>query len=275
MKDSLDTSAPPEPEPSIHSQQVILLGASNIARAFPTLVHTLRQGLSGPLDILAAMGHGRAYGQWSQVLGRALPGLIDCRIWPHLGSHCHVVPTPLALITDLGNDLVYGAEAATLLGWLETILQRLAACRATIVLMSLPVASLARMTPTQFAWTRRLLFPNHPVTWNTLRLQVDKLDQGMRDISQRHGLYWVETEPDWYGIDPIHLRRACWPAAWDAVFSQWPGWQSGPEGMRSPPGLLESLKLRRLRPAEWRLLGRDFRTPQPVRCDAGYRLFLY
>ena len=263
------------PESFPHPQQVILLGASNIARAFPLLVQTLRQGLSGRLDILAAMGHGRAYGQWSRILGRALPGIIDCRIWPLLQGPSGVCPSPLAVITDLGNDLVYGAEAATLLGWLETIIERLSACRATIVLVSLPMASLDRMTPTQFAWTRRLLFPKHPVTWNTLRIQVHRLDQGMRDISQRHGLHWVETEPNWYGIDPIHLRRACWPTAWDAVFSQWPGWQPGPGGRSAPPGLLESLNLRRLRPAEWRLLGWDFRTPQPVRCEAEYRLFLY
>jgi len=258
-----------------YPRSIILLGASNIARAFPTLVHTLREGFPDPLplEIHAAMGHGRSYGMWSRFLGRALPGILDCQIWSRLPKQAMTGPRPLAIIADLGNDLVYGADVSTLLGWLEEILRRLRAYHAAIVMMSLPMGRLARMTPAQFAWTRRLLFPGREVTWNALQTHIEQLDQGMRLLGRRHGLAWVEAPARWYGIDPIHIRRAYWHEAWGAVFSHWPGWRPG----RIPPtpGFLESLNIRRLRPAEWRLFGRDFRTPQPARSQADYRLFLF
>ena len=131
------------PSCSPDATSVILLGASNLARGFPSVLSGLRQGLEGPLHIAVAMGHGRSFGIRSYLFGRALPGILECGLWPHLRSSCGKIRTPLAAIADLGNDLMYGVDVETLLGWLELSLLRLRELNAAVVMLSLPMASLA------------------------------------------------------------------------------------------------------------------------------------
>ena len=66
------------------------------------LLHDLR---GVPLDILAALGHGRSYGSLSNVSGRVLPGITTCGLWERW-ENSPALPTR-ALLTDIGNDLFY------------------------------------------------------------------------------------------------------------------------------------------------------------------------
>src|SRR3990172_7889601 len=101
-------------------RRVILLGASNLTRAISTVVETAWLGIGGPLEILAALGHGRSYGMNSSVLGRVLPGIVPCGLWPALAL-LPQAPT-FALVTDIGNDLGYGVSAGQIMHWVETCL---------------------------------------------------------------------------------------------------------------------------------------------------------
>ena len=95
--------------------RVVLLGASNIALAFPQIVRRLSAGLPGPLEIFAAFGHGRSYCTWSRVLFRRLPGIDRCGLWADLERAATERPTrTLALLTDVGNDLIYGSASEVL-----------------------------------------------------------------------------------------------------------------------------------------------------------------
>ena len=71
-----------------------------------------------PLDILAALGHGRGYGLESRVLGRRLPPILECGLWEALDRRppCETA----ALLTDIGNDLVLGAEPEQLIEWVRS-----------------------------------------------------------------------------------------------------------------------------------------------------------
>src|ERR1043165_8514894 len=95
------------------SRRVILLGASNLALSFPTVVATVRQTWSEAVEIMAAMGHGRSYGQDSSVLGRKIPGIFPCALWQDLQNR-PPLPTS-ALLTDIGNDILYGISPDRLL----------------------------------------------------------------------------------------------------------------------------------------------------------------
>src|SRR5437764_15396038 len=105
-------------------RRVILLGASNLSRSFPTVVATVRQTWSEPVEIMAAMGHGRSYGQDSWFLGRKISGIFPCALWLDLQNRPRL-PTA-ALITDVGNDILYGISTDRLLDWVEHCLVRLA-----------------------------------------------------------------------------------------------------------------------------------------------------
>lgn len=266
---------PPNPfDPDRQAEQrVILLGASNLARAFPTVLHSLRQGLVGPLDIAVAMGHGRSYGTWSQLLGRALPGINQCGLWPHVSGDCSQHTRPLAAIADLGNDLVYGVDAQTLLGWLDITLRRLQEVNSEVAMISLPMESLARLTPRRFELARRLIFPGHAIRWPQLQREIQQLDQGMRELAERYRVGWVDAPGDWYGLDPIHIRRPLEAEAWQTLFARWSVWRSPADGSRL--SVLQKFKLRRLRPAERRLFGQPQLTSQPALSAPDHRISLF
>jgi hypothetical protein len=95
--------------------RIVLLGASNLTRGISTVVESAQQIWGGPLDVCCALGHGRSYGWTSNFLGRSLPGIVGCGLWPALESRPKL-PTA-ALITDIGNDLMYGAPVQQVLLW--------------------------------------------------------------------------------------------------------------------------------------------------------------
>jgi hypothetical protein len=254
-------------------QRIILIGASNLARAFPLAITSLTRGLAGPLEILAALGYGRSLGAWSRIPGRALPGIIECGLWSNLEIPGGDGPPPLAAIVDVGNDLVYGTEVARILGWLECCLERLRRQQSEIVLMSLPLGSLARLTPQRFELLRKVLFPGFPIHWPLLQERIAEFDDGMRLLGRQYGVHWVEAPADWYGFDPIHIRRQDRPRAWESVFAHWQGW--APSAPAQCPAWTEALALRRLRPAERYFFGYHQLTPQPVLARPELRISLF
>ena len=59
------------------------------------------------------------------MLGRELPGITTCGLWDALAARPPA--RTAALVTDVGNDLLYGAPVAAILDWVAECLDRLAA----------------------------------------------------------------------------------------------------------------------------------------------------
>ena len=104
------------------TRRVVLLGASNLTMGLGRVYRTLRTLWPEPLDLLVATGHGRSYGFTSYVFSRTLPGIAACGLWHDLAQR---VPLPtVALVTDIGNDIVYGSDVSAIAGWVEQCLAR-------------------------------------------------------------------------------------------------------------------------------------------------------
>ena len=101
-------SADPGAGSRIPERRVVLLGASNLVAGLPRVVEAARSVWGGPLDILAAAGHGRSYGRSSRVLWRTLPGILSCGLWEDLARRPPA--STAALLTDVGNDILYGGS---------------------------------------------------------------------------------------------------------------------------------------------------------------------
>lgn len=249
----------PHPSPSA-ALRVILLGASNVKMGFPEIVARLRGGAGGPLEILAALGHGRSFGAWSRLLGvRQLPGILDCGLWAELDRR-PPLPT-LAVVTDVGNDLLYGAGAARIAGWVEACLTRLAGHRAEIVLALLPIASLEKVSALRYHLVRSILFPGRrAASWSAVLESARELNGRLRRQGLEHGTRLVEPPPSWYGIDPIHVRRSRREEAWGQILRhpRYPGLPG--EGRLRGGGRLPLFGAEELR-----LFGVQRHTPQPVR----------
>jgi hypothetical protein len=247
------------------NQRAVLLGASNLRASLPLVVNLLRHRSEGPVEVLAACGHGRSYIAWSRFLGiRHLPGIAGCGLWQALEDR-PTLPT-LALLTDAGNDLVYGAEVTEIIRGIEACLERLAARQAQVVLTLLPLARLERLSPWQVRLAVSLLFPGRRAPWPALLERARELDERLRRLGREHGAQIVEPEASWYGIDPIHLRRSRRREVWERLTGVSGSPTAGPVRVRLPLFGAETL----------RLAGRALRTSQPaVHLPDGTTVALY
>ena len=244
------------------ARQVVLLGASNVAIGFPLAVRLLQAGFRERVHLFGAFGHGRSYGTWSTVLHRALPGIAGCGLWDALNQSPAPASGRFALVTDVGNDLIYGASPVQIAGWVEECLQRLAAAHAHIALTRLPLASVRRLSPWRFACTRTLFFPFSGATLPSMLEQACELDGLLQDLSRRYGAALIEPPGAWYGFDPIHIRYTRRGEAWRALFSSWPEFNADVRPAPLSPPMRARLRL--LRPAVRRLFGREQRAAQPA-----------
>jgi hypothetical protein len=249
-----------EREPALRA---VLLGASNLRISLPLVLDRVRRRAGGPVEALAACGHGRSWGTWSRFLFvRHLPGIAQCGLWRELEERPSL-PT-LALLTDVGNDLLYGARVEEIVGWVEACLDRLGA-ETEIVMTLLPLARLERLSGRQVRLAASVLFPGRPAPWPALLDRSRELDERLRRIGRERGARLVEPAAGWYGLDPIHLRRRARREAWAHIL---PG-AAGPA-----PGGGRRLPL--LGAAESRLFGAALRRPQPaVRLPDGSTVALY
>lgn len=87
------------------TQDVVLLGASNLVLGWQALNRRACQMTMAPLNLNVALGMGRSYLKTSTFWFRKLPGIRDCGLWDQLPRDA--ANPPLVLITDLGNDIVY------------------------------------------------------------------------------------------------------------------------------------------------------------------------
>jgi hypothetical protein len=242
-------------------RRIILLGASNLTLAFPMVVETLRATF-GPIELLAAHGHGRSYGMTSRVLCRALPGIRGCRLWDDLRSRPTATQPPLAVITDVGNDLLYGATVPQIVRWVEVCLDRLIEQGAGVVVTGLPLLSVMRLGPLRYHLTRAIFFPGKGPTWGTMREFAPALDRSLAELAAGRGVPCIKPRREWYGFDPIHIRRSRRPAAWAEVLSRLAGSADSIQIIK--PGLATAAACWRAAPALRAICGRARKVTQPT-----------
>ena len=262
MEKETVSEPPASPTPmgsSSPSRRLVFLGASNVVRAISTIVETAELIWEPPLDVLAACGHGRSYGQTSCVLGRSLPGILQCGLWEDLQRR-PALPTA-ALVTDIGNDILYGASAGQIAEWLEQCLARLRGVCDRIVVTELPLARIASITSWQYRVIRWLLFPGSRVTLADAMRRAREVNARVIELAAQYRAVLRTPRLDWYGLDPIHIRRAAWSSAWGEILSD--------AGERVAPHLARGSwrrwwQLRRQRPQARRLFGIPQRCEQPA-----------
>lgn len=248
-----------------------MLGASNLVRTMPTVLETAILCGTGACEVFLACGHGRSYGQSSRILGRRLPGIVQCGLWEELQRR---PPAPTtALITDIGNDLLYQAPVPQIAQWVQTCLDRLLALGAKPVVTALPLMNLAALSPARFKFFRTLFFPPCRLTLEQIREHAHQLDEQVRRIAQARGVAIAEPRGDWYGIDPIHIRYRHAPSAWREILAGWSDAETAQAGRMSWRAWA---RLHRLRPAQRWMWGREQLAAQPVqRRPDGTTIWMY
>ncbi|NNJ23972.1 hypothetical protein [Alienimonas chondri] len=250
------------------ARTVLLLGASNISLGLRPILRCLRGGLEGELNVLVAAGHGRSYADRTITFGRSLPGLLRCGAWSAYANRPEG-PPPLVCFTDVGNDLLYDTPPATLVGWVAACFDRLGG--SAEVVMTLPPSKRAAALPAwEYHMARGLLFPSlNPLPWDEMRRRADELHDRLSALAESRSVAPLEPPAEWYGFDPIHIRRSRRREAWERLFSGWESFQTNGEAT------LPRVPVVWGRAEKVRIFGRSRQTPQPVWQGAGISLSLY
>jgi hypothetical protein len=244
----------------------VLIGASNMTRGFAVLCRLVRRTFGEPVEIVAAIGHGRSYGLTSNVLGRRLPSVLECGLWRVLaeGSPSSTV----AVVGDVGNDLLYGATVPDIVSWVDETLRRLKTGGAQLVLTSLPPPA-HTLSRVHFEIFRTFFFPARKLRYERVRPMVAELEDGLRGLAAAHDARYVPLRPEWYGFDPIHIRPWKCRQAWQEILAD--GAAPCP-----PVGIIGSLATYRLFPERQWLFGHEMRRVQPCwRLPTGTTVALY
>ncbi len=248
--------------------RIVALGASNLTRGFQTIVSTARATWGPEVEILAALGHGRSYGAPSQFLFRTLPGILKSGLWAELAQRPPMATR--ALVTDVGNDILYGFSVERTVGWVEEVLRRLAHVTQDIVLTGLPLASVYRLSRLKFLAFRSMLVPSCRLTLQEVIENAERVHDGLVGLSHTYGAKFIQLPQAWYGIDPIHVRPSSWRTAWQEILGEQ---VQGPHGART---MVESIRLYLMRPERRSFFGIEYVTPQSgVALRSGGQVWLY
>lgn len=205
--------------------RVVVLGASNVAYERRELGRTVAgvAAAAGPTELLVAGGYGRSYLRWSFVGPLGRPPVSRCGLWRRLeaddGSSRRV-----AVVTDVGNDLLYGHDVDETAAAVGRCLARLASGGFRTVVTRLPLERLRRLSRLEYVALCRLAYPAVPVCpWPEMRRRVEGLDAALGTLADRHDATTLSQPGDWYGLDPIHRRRRARAEFWRTVAASWGG----------------------------------------------------
>lgn len=248
----------------------VVLGASNVSRGLARLSAALRVRGRGPVELFVAAGHGRGYGVNTRVAWRRLPSILASGLWRALERER--VERPVALVTDVGNELLYGLGVGAVAAAVRESVTRLYDRGSRVAITGLPLEGIARVGRLRYRLLRTLYVPGCPLSLAELKDASRWLDDELQAIAADTGATFLAQPGAWYGFDALHVRRPQLDTFWHRVGDAW----GLPTATGRPqPSLMEWAVLGS-RAAEVRsLAGRTLFTRQPVVELAGLRVWMY
>ncbi len=242
-------------------QQVLLFGASNLTLGWNAVISELTAFWKCPLNVNVCLGMGRSWIGTSRVFWRVLPGITECGLWDRLPDDSERVSV---MLTDIGNDIVYGYSPQQILDSVRLCLERIRnwSPDCQIIVTRLPIASIRTLGEFRFRVMRFILFPGNSRSLSSILSDSEQVDQAVCELAKPYGLRLIDSEAAWYGFDPIHILKPKRPEVFRHYFSHWTK-EGRTEARSDGPSsnlILPSLPVT----AERWVRGRQISTPQPV-----------
>jgi len=198
--------------------RVVVLGASNVSRGLSRLVAAVESRSPGA-DLFVAAGHGRGYGVNTRVAARRLPSILGSGLWRGLDRQGGAAP--VALVTDVGNELLYGLTAEQVASWVRESVWRLADRGATIAITRLPMAGIAAVGAVRYRALRTFFVPGCRLSLTGLKEAATRLDADLQAIAGDFRAQVIEQPAHWYGFDTLHVRRRHLDDLWHIACEAW------------------------------------------------------
>jgi hypothetical protein len=253
-------------------QRVVLLGASNLSLRLSRVVEAARAMWDAPLEFFVAAGFGRSYGQESKYFGKKFSGILQSDLWTAL--ECAPRAATGAILADVGNDLAYEQSVESVVEWVSTTLDRLAAHDARIVLNNVPLESLRTVGEFRFRVLRTILFPRCRLSRGELLARAERLSEALASLALARKIPVFSGEKASYGLDPIHPRRRTAGVVWQRMLGALDPAQPAPPW--TAPRRADAKLLRRIHVASWsQKMVRGGASPPSARLADGTMIALF
>ncbi len=197
----------------------LFLGASNLARGYTLLTRHLSKCLDGNKpEFINALGPGRGFCARGGMFNFSYPPIQDCRAIEIAERKSRKAQRTVILITDIGNDLMYGISADTLIEGLDSLLARMQKWDAEIFMTSIHVDLKKDVSPTTFFILKSFFYPGSSITYEETELFIEKvngyLEEKARNNEKVHLIKGMEI---FAGLDKIHYSLLKTHSAWSKV----------------------------------------------------------
>ena len=137
---------------------------------------------------------------------------------------------------------------------------------------ALPIDSLRSVKRWQFAIMRAILFPSRHIKFEVAISRALETQELIEDLVSRRAplLRLVQHEREWYGFDPIHIRRRHWAAAWTRFLAE-----SEECSQRARRCFSRWRRLRKHMPERYERFGWPRTCAQPLRIEQEVNIEMY
>lgn len=195
----------------------VLLGASNLARGYSALTRHISKNISAG-EFLNALGPGRGYCARGGLLNFTYSPIGECRVMESAKVYAERGFRVTVLLTDIGNDIMYGVPESSLIESLDTLIEKSLKLNAEVFLTSIHVDVSKDMGKTSFKLLKSIFYPNSPVTFDQADSAVKKLNQYLAEKSlQNERVHLVNGLGAFCGLDKIHYGLFKSHLAWSRV----------------------------------------------------------
>ena len=193
---------------------LILLGASNLSRGCFAFARHMKVCLyPRKVEVLIASGPGRAYCASGGLLNVSYPPIYVSDIFEVARDKSESGYRVVALVTDIGNDIMYGVSTEKIIETVQQVFSRLQSINAEIFYTTLPGAFEKGDHPVRFCILRSLLFPHSTVTYDEATAGIIEVNRFLKESTGKYG-HLIPDMNRYLGFDKIHYGWLRGHSAW-------------------------------------------------------------
>ena len=195
----------------------IFLGASNLARAFYGLKRCIERCIfPRSASFVHAMGPGRGYVSQGGILNAVYSPILNCGILEAVRNKRIKNQQVVALITDIGNDIMYDVSSEKIVGGLQYIFNALDEFETNIFITPIPVALENAISEFHFQIIRQVYFPKSPVKYFQASNNIKAINKFiLQSFNQK--ITVINDMKPFCGIDKIHYSIFKSQSAWSHI----------------------------------------------------------
>jgi hypothetical protein len=195
----------------------LLMGASNLARGYSMFTRHISSCFEkDKTEFLNALGPGRGFCSRGGMFNFTYPPIQDCRILEAAKKKSS--NTRVVLITDIGNDLMYGVSADTLIESLDGLIDRALQWDAEIFLTSIHVDLKKDVSQTTFFILKSFFYPGSSITYEETDLFIIKVNGYLKEKSGKNErVHLISGMESFAGADKIHYSLLKTHSAWKKI----------------------------------------------------------